>query len=129
MSTIEIRAFRRSDRDQLTALVNAHAQAVVPGVSVPVNAVLSQIERQPGEFIVDPWVRERVTLVAEQRGRVSAAVHLLRYGTGDDVGPAYRGVGEIGGCSIGSMPRSGPTRPKQGRHWSMPPSPCCTNGG
>ena len=31
-----IRPFRRADRDQLTALVNAHAQAVVPGVSVPV---------------------------------------------------------------------------------------------
>lgn len=95
MPAIEIRPFRRSDRDQLTALVNAHAQAVVPGASVPVNAVLSQIERQPGEFIVDPWVRERVTLVAEQRGRISAAAHLLRYGTEVDVGPSYRGAGEI----------------------------------
>ena len=27
----------------------------------------------------DPWVSERVTLVAEQRGRVAAAAHLLRY--------------------------------------------------
>ncbi len=95
MSTAEIRAFRRGDRDQLTALVNAHAQAVVPGVSVPVNAVLSQIEREPGEFIVDPWVRERTTLVAEQRGRISAAAHLVRYGTEDDVGPSYRDMGEI----------------------------------
>ncbi|MFC7405680.1 hypothetical protein [Georgenia alba] len=95
MSTVEIRAFRRGDRDQLTALVNAHAQAVVPGVSVPVNAALSQIERQPGEFIVDPWVQERVTLVAEQRGRISAAAHLVRYGNGDDVGPSLRGMGEI----------------------------------
>lgn len=49
-----IRPFRRSDRDQLTALVNAHAQAVVPGVSVSVNAVLSHLEREPGEFVVDP---------------------------------------------------------------------------
>ncbi len=78
MSTAEIRAFRRGDRDQLTALVNAHAQAVVPGVSVPVNAVLSQIEREPGEFIVDPWVRERTTLVAEQRGRITAAAPRVR---------------------------------------------------
>jgi alanyl-tRNA synthetase len=66
MSVVEVRPFRRSDRDQLTALVNAHAQAVVPGASASVNAVMSQLERQPGEFIVDPWVEERVTLVAER---------------------------------------------------------------
>ena len=78
MSSIEVRPFRRSDRDQLTALVNAHAAAVVPGVSASVNAVLAQLEREPGEFIVDPWVSERLTLVAEQRQRVVAAAHMLR---------------------------------------------------
>jgi hypothetical protein len=31
MSSAEVRPFRRSDRDQVTALVNAHAGAVVPG--------------------------------------------------------------------------------------------------
>ena len=36
----------------------------------------SQLEREPGEFIVDPWVRERATLVAVQRGRVVAGAHL-----------------------------------------------------
>jgi GNAT superfamily N-acetyltransferase len=93
--SVEIRPFRRADRDQLTALVNAHAQAVVPGVVVSVNAVLSQLEHDPGEFIVDPWVVERATLVAEQRGRIVAGAHLLRYGTGPDVGEAYRDAGEI----------------------------------
>ena len=91
MSEVQVRPFRRADREQLTALVNAHVQAVVPGVSVSVNTVMSQLERDPGEFIVDPWVAERVTLVAEQRHRVVAAAHLLRYRTGEDVGPAYRG--------------------------------------
>jgi GNAT superfamily N-acetyltransferase len=95
MTTREVRPFRRSDRDQLTALVNAHVQAVMPGLSVSVNAVLNQLEREPGEFIVDPWVAERATLVVEQRGRVSAAAHLVRYGTGTDVRPALRGAGEI----------------------------------
>ena len=90
-----IRPFRRGDRDQVAALVNAHAQAVVPGVSVSVNAVLGQLEREPGEFLVDPWVVERTTLVAEQRGRISAAAHLLRYGTSADVGPDLRDTGEI----------------------------------
>jgi hypothetical protein len=30
MSTVQVRPFRRSDRDQLTRLVNAHAEAVGP---------------------------------------------------------------------------------------------------
>jgi hypothetical protein len=95
MSPVEVRPFRRGDREQLTALVNAHVQAVVPGVSVSVNTVMTQLERDPGEFIVDPWVDDRVTLVAEQRGRVVAAAHLLRYGGGEEVGESYRGAGEI----------------------------------
>jgi GNAT superfamily N-acetyltransferase len=95
MSGIEVRPFRRSDRHQVTDLVNAHVQAVVPGVSVPVNAVLSQLEREPGEIIVDQWVAERATLVAEQRGRVVAAAHLQRYGSGPEVGAAMRGGAEI----------------------------------
>lgn len=32
--SIEVRPFQRGDRDQVTALVNAHIQAVVPGMSV-----------------------------------------------------------------------------------------------
>jgi GNAT superfamily N-acetyltransferase len=96
MAAIEVRPMRRTDREQLTDLVNAHAGAVVPGVSASVSTVLSQLERRPGEFIVDPWVRERATLVAEQAGRVAAAAHLLRYFGDERAGPAYRGVGEIG---------------------------------
>jgi len=95
MSEVQVRPFRRPDREQLTALVNAHVQAVVPGVSVSVNTVMSQLERDPGEFIVDPWVAERGTLVADQRGRVVAAAHLLRYGAGAEVGETIRGAGEI----------------------------------
>jgi GNAT superfamily N-acetyltransferase len=95
MSSIEVRPFRRSDRDQLTGLVNAHAAAVVPGSAASVAAVLSQLERQPGEYIVDPWVSERLTLVAEQRQRIAAAAHLLRYSSAERVSPAYRNAGEI----------------------------------
>lgn len=95
MSETQVRPFRRSDREQLTDLVNAHVRAVVPGLSVPVNTVLSALEREPGEFITDPWVTDRVTLVAEQRARVVAAAHLLRYGTGEEVGEFYRDAGEI----------------------------------
>jgi GNAT superfamily N-acetyltransferase len=90
-----VRSFRRSDRQQLTALVNAHVAAVIPGVSLSVAAVMSNLERDPGEYIVDPWVVERATLVAEQRQRIVAAAHLLRYGSHDRVDESYRDAGEI----------------------------------
>jgi GNAT superfamily N-acetyltransferase len=95
MSYIEVRPFRRSDRDQLTELVNAHAAAVVPGLGVSVSTVLGQLERQPEEFIVGPWVSERMTLVAEERERVAAAAHLLRYSGDERVSPSYRNTGTI----------------------------------
>jgi GNAT superfamily N-acetyltransferase len=95
MPSIEIRPFRRADRHQLTDLVNGHAAAVVPGLGISVAAVLSQLERQPGEYIVDPWVSERLTLVAEQNERVVAAAHLLRYSGDERVGPGYRNTCEI----------------------------------
>lgn len=95
MSPVEVRPFHRRDRDQLTGLVNAHAAAVVPAQGLSVAALLSHLEREPGEFIVDPWVAERATLVAQQNNRVAAAAHLLRYGNSESVGAAYRGGGEI----------------------------------
>ena len=95
MSSIQVRSFRRSDRDQLTQLVNAHAAAVIPGMGASVSAVLSALERQPGEFIEDPWVSERVTLVAEEASRIAAAAHLLRYFPDQRAGIAARNVGEI----------------------------------
>lgn len=95
MSAIEVRPFRRGDRDQLTQLVNAHAAAVIPGMGASVSAVLSALERRPGEFIEDPWVRDRVTLVGEQAHRIAAAAHLLRYFPGERAGAAARDVGVI----------------------------------
>ncbi|WP_328336688.1 N-acetyltransferase [Streptomyces violaceus] len=95
MPALEVRPFRRADRDQLTDLVNMHVAAVVPGVSVSVNTVLGDLERQPGEFITDPWVAERTTLVAEQRRCVGAAAHLLRYRADAEVGETYRDIAEI----------------------------------
>lgn len=95
MSSIEVRPFHRNDREQLAALVKAHAAAVVPGLTVSVNAVLSQLEREAGEFIVDPWVSERTTLVAEQRQRIVAAAHLLRFASDERVSESYRDAGEM----------------------------------
>ncbi|MCY7401327.1 MAG: GNAT family N-acetyltransferase [Nocardioides sp.] len=90
-----IRPFHRSDREQVTDLVNAHVSAVVPGAAVSVNTLMSQLEREPGEYVVDPWVRERCTLVAVQRGRVVGAAHLLRYTDDESASESYRGSAEI----------------------------------
>src|SRR3954471_20687048 len=81
MPPIAIRPLRRSDREQLTALVNAHVGAVVPGVSVSVNVLLSQLEREPDETIVDPRGVARQPLVAVERDAVVGGAHVLRYGS------------------------------------------------
>jgi len=101
-----VRPFRRADRDRLTALVNAHARAVVPGAVAPVNTVLGQLEAEPDAFIVDPWVDRRATLVAGHRGRVVAAAHLLRYRADGDVEESYRDIGEICWLLLWPPPRS-----------------------
>jgi GNAT superfamily N-acetyltransferase len=93
--SIEVRPFQRRDREQLTALVNAHIEAVLPGVAVSVNAVLSQLEREPDETIVDPWAVDRATFVAIVRDAVVAAAHLVRYGTDERVSDSYRDAAEI----------------------------------
>jgi len=95
VSSIQIRAFERRDREQLTELVNAHVDAVVPGRSVSVNAVLSQLEREPGEAVVDPWVSERTTLVAVRREQVVGAALLTRFADDDRVSDSYRGAAEV----------------------------------
>jgi hypothetical protein len=93
--SVAIRLFERRDRDQLTALVNLHVAAVIPGVVLSVNAVLGQLEREPQETIVDPWVAERCCLVAERRDGIAAAVLLHRFRSDEDVSASYRGTGEI----------------------------------
>lgn len=90
-----VRTFRRSDRHQLTDLVNRHAAAVLPGVSTSVNTVLSGLDARPDEYIVDPWVAERLTLLTEHHSRVVAAAHLHRYRDEPDVGPDYRGAAAV----------------------------------
>ena len=107
MSPIEVRPLRRSDRDQLTQLVNAHAAAVVPGMSVSVSTVLSALERQPGEFIEDPWVSERVTLVGVQGNRIAAAAHLLRHFSDERAGRRRGTLARSIGCCSGRRLRPG----------------------
>jgi GNAT superfamily N-acetyltransferase len=94
-STTEVVPLAPDHLDQLTGLLNAHLDAVVPGFALPAVYLAERLSRDPGEAIVDPWVLRRRTLVAVERDRVVAAAHLLRYGATADVGPAFRDVGEV----------------------------------
>ena len=94
-SSLDVRSFQRRDREQLTALVNAHIGAVLPGVAVSVNAVMSRLEREPEETIVDPWAVERATLVAVVRDAIAGGAHVVRYGADDRVSDSYRDTAEI----------------------------------
>lgn len=91
----QVRPFSRSDREQLTRLINAHIAALVPGFSLPTAAILSQLERQSGEYIVDPWVTQRSSLVGVESDRIVAAAHLRRYAGDVQVSETYRNAGEI----------------------------------
>jgi hypothetical protein len=75
--SVDVRPFRRDDRDQLTELVNAHVGAVLPGVSVAVNTVVRQLERELGRRAqargrLAPGARDvwRERLLAAPRGAV-----------------------------------------------------------
>lgn len=91
----QTRFFVRADRDQLTGLVNAHLATVVPGWALPAAALLAHLEAEPAEYVVDPWVVERCTLVTVEADRLVAAAHLRRYGTDSRVGAGWRGAGEV----------------------------------
>jgi GNAT superfamily N-acetyltransferase len=92
----EIRPFELPDLAQLTELVNAHVVAATPGWTVPAGWIAARLEGNPDEYVVDPWVRERSTLVAVARERVVGACHVLRYAEDERVSDSYRGAGEIG---------------------------------
>ncbi|WP_168169568.1 hypothetical protein [Pseudonocardia sp. HH130629-09] len=119
MSAITVRPFRRSDRDQLTDLVNGHAHAVMPGVSITVNAVLSRLEHEPDEFIVDPWVQERATLVAEQRGRKSRLPTWSATPTTPASAPTCVARANSGGSCSGPTRPTGPTPNWRAAPWPM----------
>ena len=91
----EVRPFSRHDRESLTSLANRHVAAVLPGGAIPVSTLLSKMERDTTEPILDPWVIDRHTLVGIHGERVMAAVHLKRYGTDNTVSPGYRNAGMI----------------------------------
>jgi hypothetical protein len=81
--------------EQLAALLSAHAACVVPGAAVSPDDVRSRLDRDAGEFVIDPWVRGRETLVSIERDRVVAAGQRWRFGAEPHVSDAYRGAAEL----------------------------------
>jgi GNAT superfamily N-acetyltransferase len=79
----------------LQRLVNVHLSAAVPGWSLSAEYLAQHLQYDDTEGITEPWVTERSTLLAVDRGQLLAAGRLLRYGDGPDVSDSYRGVGTI----------------------------------
>lgn len=92
---VTIERYQPAHLPQLATLINAHLETVVPGWAVPEAFIMSYLHRNPGEYVVDPWVVARATLCARERGRVVGAAHLLHYGSGPEVSPGYHNAGEI----------------------------------
>lgn len=92
---MRVQPFERAHLPHLLELVNMHLAAVVPGWAISEVFLAEHLDRNPGEYVTDPWVVERVTLCALEGHRLLAAAHLLRYGDGPEVGEHLRGVGEI----------------------------------
>ena len=93
--SILVREFHRSDREQLTSLANMHVSTVLPGVALSTNVVLSQLEREPDDLIIDPLVVERHCLVAIEDEVVVAAALVHRFGADSQVPDGYRSAADI----------------------------------
>jgi GNAT superfamily N-acetyltransferase len=91
----EIRPYQNDDLAQLTALANAHIAVATPGFTVSTQWIAARLERNPDEYVTDPWVAERATLVAVERERVAAAAQLHRYAADERVSQSLSGTGEL----------------------------------
>jgi len=92
---LRVESFVTSHLPGLQSLFNCHLSAVVPGWTLPAHVIAESLERDPCEYVTDPWVVERRTLCAVERGRVLAAAHLLRYGSGPEVSEGFRSAGAL----------------------------------
>ena len=88
---VQIAPLDRSHLPQVLALVNSHLSTAIPGWSLTADYFWERLKSEPQEYITDPWVVERKSIVGIVRDRVCAAAHLRRYG--DDT--RWKGVGEI----------------------------------
>ncbi len=88
---VGIEPLDRSHLPQVLALANSHLGTVIPGWSLTPEYFWEHLKRNPQEYIVDPWVVERKSMVGIVNDRVCAAAHLLRY----DEDTPYKGMGVV----------------------------------
>ncbi len=93
---MQIELFTAEHLEQVIDLINLHLSAMVPGWGLGPDYLMKYLQRNPGEYVIDPWVIERKTLCAVQRGRVIGATHLLRYGAEPAVSDFYHHAVDIG---------------------------------
>ena len=87
----KIEPLERDHLPQVMDLVNAHLGAVVPGWALTACYFWERLKRNPAEWVTDPWVAERKSIVGVVNDRVCAAAHILRYG--DDT--RWKGTAEV----------------------------------
>lgn len=92
---LRVQPFVPENRFPLRQLVNQHLGAVLPGWALSEAALFQHLQRDYGEYVVDPWVDDRATLCVIEGHRVLAAVHLLRYGARPEIADWCRGTGTI----------------------------------
>jgi GNAT superfamily N-acetyltransferase len=90
-----IRPFKIDDLPQLTQLINTHISMLIPTWGLPSELILSRLEKNPDEPVIDPWVIERVTFCAFVGENLVAAAHLLRYGDTEPVNQNHHKHGDI----------------------------------
>ncbi|HEY6396710.1 MAG TPA: hypothetical protein VIX82_04570 [Solirubrobacteraceae bacterium] len=92
---IQITSSEPEHLEQLSTLLSAHAGCVLPGGAVFPDAISSRLHRDVGEFVLDPWVEHRETLVAVEDARVVAGSQLWCFRDEPEVSDSYRGVAEL----------------------------------
>ena len=88
---VQIAPLDRSHLPQVLSLVNSHLSTVIPRWSLTADYFWERLQSEPQEYITDPWVIERKSIVGIVKDRVCAAAHFRRYG--DDT--PSKGIGDI----------------------------------
>ena len=52
---IHVEPFQALHLPQVQTLINAHLSALVPGWALPESYIASKLQRDPGEYVVDPY--------------------------------------------------------------------------
>ena len=75
---VRIETYNECHLAQLQSLMNSHLDVLVPGWALPLEYISSRLERNPAEYVTDPWVVERSTIMGLVKDRVCATAHVLR---------------------------------------------------